>query len=61
MLIEFMRAFDSSDHVTTRGGAISKSTAISPRLSRKTRTLLLGGSSHGVGPTRQTCLSVDSL
>lgn len=39
---------------TMRGGAMSKSTAVSPRLFRYERFEPVGGIAHGIGPTRHT-------
>lgn len=58
--VELRRDLASSDHDTTRGGPISKSVAVSPRLSRNKRTPSFGGRAQGVGPMRQTCLRTDS-
>lgn len=38
----------------TRGGAMSKSTAVSPRLFRYGTLDPVGGTAHGIGPTRHT-------
>lgn len=43
---------------TTFGGAMSKSTAVSPRLCRYCDGLPVGCTARGIGPQRHTCLNV---